>query len=127
MQGTVNVGQAQNDMSGYVSSSQVGVPGGIATLNANGKLTASQVPDIDHYTQAQTDSAISTAVSAHNSNASAHSDIRQTISDLQAAVEALELKYDTDITDNAFTVTFGDLSAVTVTGVWNATLGRIEF
>ena len=43
------------------------------------------------------------------------------------AVKAIELKYGTEITKNPFSVGFTDLSAVNVTGVWNASLGRIEF
>ena len=42
-------------------------------------------------------------------------------------VKAIELKYGTEITKNPFSVGFTDLSAVNVTGVWNASLGRIEF
>lgn len=42
--GTVNVGQAQTDDSKYLTNEQVGTPSGLATLDANGKLTASQLP-----------------------------------------------------------------------------------
>jgi hypothetical protein len=42
-------------------------------------------------------------------------------------VQAVELKYGTDVTENAFTVSFANLNDVSVTGVWNADLGRIEF
>ncbi|MFR5990234.1 MAG: hypothetical protein ACLUGP_07565 [Faecalibacterium prausnitzii] len=42
--GTVNVGQAQTDDSKYITTEQVGTPGGLATLDANGKLTASPAP-----------------------------------------------------------------------------------
>ena len=38
-----------------ITTEQVGTPGGLATLDANGKLTASQRPDIDAYTKQQTD------------------------------------------------------------------------
>ena len=111
--GTVNVGQAQTDDSKYLTTEQVGTPSGLATLDANGKLTASQRPDVD--------------VAAHNENASAHGDIRASIAAVDAAVKAIELKYGTEITKNPFSVGFTDLSAVNVTGVWNASLGRIEF
>lgn len=47
--GTVNVGQAQTDDSKYLTNEQVGTPSGLATLDANGKLTASQRPDVDAY------------------------------------------------------------------------------
>lgn len=125
--GTVNVGQAQADDSKYITTEQVGTPGGLATLDASGKLTASQRPDIDAYTKQQTDDIVDQDIAAHNSDASAHGDIRASVASVEAAVKAIELKYGTDITKNPFSVGFTTLDAVTVTGVWNASLGRIEF
>ena len=125
--GTVNVGQAQTDDSKYITPEQVGTPGGLATLDANGKLTASQRPDIDAYTKQQTDDLVDRDIAAHNSDASAHGDIRASVASVEAAVKAIELKYGTDITKNPFSVGFTTLDAVNVTGVWNASLGRIEF
>jgi hypothetical protein len=125
--GTVNVGQAQTDDSKYITTEQVGTPGGLATLDANGKLTASQRPDIDAYTKQQTDNLVDQDIAAHNSDASAHGDIRASVASVEAAVKAIELKYGTDITKNPFSVGFTTLDAVNVTGVWNASLGRIEF
>lgn len=125
--GTVNVGQAQTDDSKYITTEQVGTPGGLATLDANGKLTASQRPDIDAYTKQQTDALVDQDIAAHNSDASAHGDIRASVASVEAAVKAIELKYGTDITKNPFSVGFTTLDAVNVTGVWNASLGRIEF
>lgn len=125
--GTVNVGQAQTDDSKFITTEQVGTPGGLATLDANGKLTASQRPDIDAYTKQQTDDLVDQDIAAHNSDASAHGDIRASVASVEAAVKAIELKYGTDITKNPFSVGFTTLDAVTVTGVWNASLGRIEF
>lgn len=125
--GTVNVGQAQTDDSKYLTTEQVGTPGGLATLDANGKLTASQRPDIDAYTKQQTDNLVDQDIAAHNSDASAHGDIRASVASVEAAVKAIELKYGTDITKNPFSVGFTTLDAVNVTGVWNASLGRIEF
>lgn len=125
--GTVNVGQAQTDDSKYITTEQVGTPGGLATLDANGKLTASQRPDIDAYTKQQTDNLMDQDIAAHNSDASAHGDIRASVASVEAAVKAIELKYGTDITKNPFSVGFTTLDAVNVTGVWNASLGRIEF
>ena len=125
--GTVNVGQAQTDDSKYITTEQVGTPGGLATLDANGKLTASQRPDIDAYTKQQTDTLVDQDIAAHNSDASAHGDIRASVASVEAAVKAIELKYGTDITKNPFSVGFTTLDAVNVTGVWNASLGRIEF
>mgnify|MGYP004649073589 FL=1 len=125
--GTVNVGQAQTDDSKYITTEQVGTPGGLATLDANGKLTASQRPDIDAYTKQQTNDLVDQDIAAHNSDASAHGDIRASVASVEAAVKAIELKYGTDITKNPFSVGFTTLDAVNVTGVWNASLGRIEF
>lgn len=125
--GTVNVGQAQTDDSKFITTEQVGTPGGLATLDASGKLTASQRPDIDAYTKKQTDDLVDQDIAAHNSDASAHGDIRASVASVEAAVKAIELKYGTDITKNPFSVGFTTLDAVTVTGVWNASLGRIEF
>lgn len=125
--GTVNVGQAQTDDSKYITTEQVGTPGGLATLDANGKLTASQRPEIDAYTKQQTDDLVDQDIATHNSDASAHGDIRASVASVEAAVKAIELKYGTDITKNPFSVGFTTLDAVNVTGVWNASLGRIEF
>lgn len=127
MLGSVNVGQPRNDRSAFVTNEQVGVPGGVATLNAEGKLSASQVPDIDHYTQSQTDEKIGSAVSSHDSSETAHPDFRASIEELKTTLDSIDLKYGTSITSNAFTVTFANLGMVTVTGVWNQGLARIEF
>ena len=62
--GTVNVGQAQTDDSKYLTTEQVGTPSGLATLDANGKLTASQRPDVDAYTRKQTDDLVDQDVAA---------------------------------------------------------------
>ena len=125
--GSVNVGQAKIDDAKYVGSDRVGVPGGVATLGADGKLTVSQRPDIDAYTKKQTDDLVNQTVSEHNEDAAAHGDIRASVAEIDAAVKNIELKYGTEIKKNAFSVGFADLSAVNVTGVWNASLGRIEF
>lgn len=125
--GSVNVGQQQADDSKYIGSDRVGVPLGLATLGADGKLTKSQCPDVDAYTKQQTDDLVDGDVTAHNEDASAHGDIRAAIASNEAAIKALELKYGTDITGNPFSVGFATLDGVVVTGVWNAALGRIEF
>lgn len=125
--GSVNVGQPQADDSKYIGSDRVGVPLGLATLGADGKLTKSQCPDVDAYTKQQTDDLVDGDVAAHNADASAHGDIRASVSAVEASVKALELKYGTNITGNPFSVGFATLDGVIVTGVWNAALGRIEF
>lgn len=125
--GPVNVGQAEPEANNGLTTESVGVPGGLATLDGSGKLTESQRPTVDCYTQAQTNAQISNAVSAHNSDASAHPTIRASVDALAASIQAIELKYGTSVTENPFTVSFSDLSAVTVTGVWNSALQRVEF
>lgn len=125
--GSVNVGSERVDKDAFVKSEKVGIPGGVATLDANGKLTASQRPIIDCYTQVQADEKISDAVFAHNEYETAHGDIRSTIEAVSVAVQAIELKYGTSITKNAFTASFGSLDGLIVTGVWNESQARIEF
>ena len=46
---------------------------------------------------------------------------------MQADFDILQLKIATDVTANPFSVTFESLDGLTVTGVWNADLSRIEF
>lgn len=46
---------------------------------------------------------------------------------LNAEVRYLKLKVSTDVTKNPFTVSFGTLDDVTMTGVWNTADARIEF
>lgn len=106
---------------------RVGVPGGIATLGGNGKLTVSQMPEIDTYTREEIEDMTGDAVANHNAAGDAHGDIRALVAELAAAVQTVELKYGTSVKENAFTVSFGSLNDVVVTGVWNAEQSRIEF
>ncbi len=125
--GSVNVGTKKIDTSIYLTTDRLGIPGGIATLNATGRLSDSQLPEIDCYTREETDNNVSSRVSGHNSDETAHGDIRARIVELQSAISAVELKYAVKITDNPYTVTFTTLDGVVVTGVWNDELARIEF
>ena len=126
--GSVNVpGISEQDASKYLTSDMKGVPNGLATLDANGKLTSSQLPDIDHYTKKDTDEKISNGISQHNASSVAHPDIRGSMAELEASIRSLELKLSTDVTQNPFSVTFVDLNGLTVTGVWNDAQARIEF
>ena len=125
--GTVNVGPRKRADSRYVSAERVGVPEGIATLDADGTLTKSQIPDMNTYTQDQTDALVAQAVAAHDADASSHPDIRTSVADVETAVQYFELRFVTGITENKFKVDFSDLSDVTATGVWNTPLKRIEF
>mgnify|MGYP001622892580 FL=1 len=125
--GTVNVGQAQSENNNYLTNENVGVPGGLATLNASGELTESQRWEVDAYTKAQADQKVSDAVNTHNTSPTAHPDILAAVAALETEVEALNLKFGTDVTGNAFSVTFSTLDDVIVTGVWNTAQARVEF
>lgn len=125
--GIVNVGQTAEERNDVLTNEQVGVPGGLATLNANGELTESQRWDIDAYTKAQADQKTADAVSTHNSSPTAHPAILARLAEVETEVEALNLKFGTDVTGNAFSVTFSTLDDVIVTGVWNTAQARIEF
>ena len=125
--GTVNVGQAQSENNNYLTNENVGVPGGLATLNASGELTESQRWEVDAYTKAQADQKVSDAVNTHNTSPTAHPDILAAVAALETEVEALNLKFGTAVTGNAFSVTFSTLDDVIVTGVWNTAQARIEF
>ena len=126
--GNVNVGTpGVGDDSSFVKNNQIGVPGGIATLDADGHLTESQRPAVDAYTKAETDQHISAAVDTHNSADTAHGDIRASMAAMNANIKAIELKFSTNVTKNPFSATFGRLDGLTVTGVWNAEQARVEF
>lgn len=125
--GSFNAGPGKAPDEDVVRTNQIGVPGGIATLDADGHLTESQRPTVDAYTKAQTDQKISSAVDAHNSAENAHGDIRASVAAMNASVKAIELKFGTNVTKNPFSATFGSLDGLTVTGVWNAEQARVEF
>jgi hypothetical protein len=71
--------------------------------------------------------AASAAVDNHNGAKNAHSDIRASVASMNASVKAIELRISTNVTKNPFSTTFGSLDGLTVAGVWNADLARIEF
>ena len=125
--GSFNAGPGKAPDEDVVRTNQIGVPGGIATLDADGHLTESQRPTVDAYTKAQTDQKISSAVDAHNSAENAHGDIRASVAAMNASIRAIELKFGTNVTKNPFSATFGSLDGLTVTGVWNAEQARVEF
>ena len=125
--GSFNAGPGKAPDEDVVRTNQIGVPGGIATLDADGHLTESQRPTVDAYTKAQTDQKISSAVDAHNSAENAHGDIRASVAAMNASIKAIELKFGTNVTNNPFSATFGSLDGLTVTGVWNAEQARVEF
>ena len=125
--GSFNAGPGKAPDEDVVRTNQIGVPGGIATLDADGHLTESQRPTVDAYTKAQTDQKISSAVDAHNSAENAHGDIRASVAAMNASIKAIELKFGTNVTKNPFSATFGSLDGLTVTGVWHAEQARVEF
>ncbi len=125
--GSFNAGPGKAPDEDVVRTNQIGVPGGIATLDADGHLTESQRPTVDAYTKAQTDQKISSAVDAHNSAENAHGDIRASVAAMNASIKAIELKFGTNVTKNPFSATFGSLDGLAVTGVWNAEQARVEF
>lgn len=125
--GPFNAGPGKAPDEDVVRTNQIGVPGGIATLDADGHLTESQRPTVDAYTKAQTDQKISSAVDAHNSAENAHGDIRASVAAMNASIKAIELKFGTNVTKNPFSATFGSLDGLTVTGAWNAERARVEF
>jgi hypothetical protein len=79
------------------------------------------------YTKIIADQLRAEAISDHNTDPGAHGDTQQRIADLEAQVEELEIIIGPAISTTPFTVTFSALTGKTVTGVWNNTLGRIEF
>lgn len=125
--GAFNAGTGKAPDEDVVRTGQVGVPGGIATLDADGHLTESQRPESDAYNKEETDQRISAAVDTHNTAENAHGDLRASIAAMNASVKAIELKFGTNVTKNPFNVTFGSLDGVSVTGVWNSEQARLEF
>ena len=125
--GSFNAGPGKAPDEDVVRTNQIGVPGGVATLDADGKLSESQRPAVDAYTKAETDQRISAAVDAHNGAENAHSDIRASVAAMNASIKAIELKFGTNVTKNPFSATFGSLDGIDLSGVWNADQARVEF
>lgn len=74
------------------------------------------------------------ALEAHNSDENAHGSLLGNISQLEGEVARLEgevaeikLRVDTNITANPFSVTFKTLNGVSVSGVYNAARGTVDF
>ena len=105
--GSFNAGPGKAPDEDVVRTDQIGIPGGIATLDADGHLTESQRWEVDGYKKAETDQRISAAVDAHNGAENAHSDIRASVAAMNASIKAIELKFGTNVTKNPFSATFG--------------------
>lgn len=100
----------------------------------DGKMSRTKLKDVCEnrledraYTKAKTDQNINTAVDAHNSADTAHGDIRASVAAMRGSINAIELKFGTNVTKNPFSATFSSLDGLTVTGVWNAEQARVEF
>lgn len=66
-------------------------------------------------------------IQTHNLNENAHPSLQSLVASIDARLSLLELMYNTDVSGNPFTVTFENLTDLTVTGVYNAAQKRIEF
>ena len=81
----------------------------------------------DFYTRPQTDQRISDDINTHNVDPNAHGAIHIGLAGLDSRVTILELMMGGGISTNPFAVTFASLAGLTVEGVWNQSMGRIEF
>lgn len=100
--GSFNAGPGKAPDEDVVRTDQIGIPGGIATLDADGHLTESQRWEVDGYKKAETDQRISAAVDNHNGAENTHSDIRASVAAMNASIKAIELKFGTNVTKNPF-------------------------
>ena len=66
-------------------------------------------------------------IQEHDLSPESHKDLRIAAAKMQADIDILQLKIATNVTANPFSVTFESLDGLTVAGVWNADLARIEF
>lgn len=91
------------------------------------QLALNSMQQGDAYLKSESNTLLTEAVSEHNGDAVAHPSIQVSLTGLDSRLTTLELKYGTDITGNAFEVTFATLTGLVVTGVWNETYARVEF
>jgi hypothetical protein len=66
-------------------------------------------------------------IAVHNLADDAHPDIRAHLNELDGRMGRVEEMLIFNITGNPFLVTFGDLTGLIVTGVWNQLQQRVEF
>ena len=88
-----------------VRTDQIGIPGGIATLDANGHLTESQRWEVDGYKKGRDRPAHQRGGGCHNSAENAHGDIRASVAAMNASIKAIELKFGTNVTKNPLSAT----------------------
>lgn len=79
------------------------------------------------YTKSESDAETASAIADHNTNANAHGSILGSLSRLEGEIETLNLKYSTNITANAFSVTFETIDELSVAGVYNTERGTVDF
>lgn len=102
--------------------------GQISTLSYNMEVRLSAVEEeVSSTLLPQAEAKAAELIAAHNTSPDSHTDIRQSVAAVDARTALLELIVNTDISGNPFSVTFADLASVTVTGVHNTALQRIEF
>lgn len=107
------------DATGHVSA---------ATAVAKSDITALGIPSTNTTYSAATTSAAGLMSAADKKKLDGLSSTTADLTALQAKVDAIDLKYGTNVTKNPFSVTFSTLSGSTVTGgVWNQSSARIEF
>ena len=76
---------------------------------------------------AEIGSQISSGIQDHDTSDISHGDIRAKIAGHESRIKNLETVVGGGISTNPFSVTFGSLTGVSVTGTWNRSQGRIEF
>lgn len=124
--GSFNAGPGKAPDEDVVRTDQIGIPGGIATLDANGHLTESQRWEVDSYKRPRPTSASARRWMPITKQPRPRRHPRQRGS-MNASIKAIELKFGTNVTKNPFSATFSSLDGLTVTGVWNAEQARVEF
>lgn len=78
-------------------------------------------------TKEESAEALADALTAHNSDNTAHPALQVMVTGIDSRLKTLELKYGTNVTGNSFDVTFTNLTGLVVTGVWNEAYARVEF
>lgn len=66
-------------------------------------------------------------ITIHNTHEDAHPNLQSIISNVDGRVGRVEEMLINNITGNPFLVTFGDISDIEITGVWNQQQQRVEF
>lgn len=129
----VNAGQLQGAKG---DAGPQGEPG------ADGKDGYTPVKGVDYLTEAETASfkgeilaevpglvsdAVAGAITSHNAAADAHTDLRQTVLDLESRLFEIETNGGGGGALNSFSLLFDGLDGAGISGVWNKGLARLEF